>query len=93
MAEGYDGRAKEQELKNLHARRCHWCQRDWRISSNGNPYLNLNGYNIVVFPKGDGFNWRIARGDKCIRFGDGPYASEDAAKLRLFDYLAAHHML
>ncbi len=53
---------------------------------NGNPYINADGYNIVVFPAGAGWGFRVTN-----RLTDRGLASRrvlesvDAAKLRSFD--------
>jgi hypothetical protein len=89
MCEGYDGRGRETELKNLAIRRSRWLTRNWRESRKGNEFLNLKGYNLGVFPDSrhpGKWNWWIIKGNY-KRYGDGPYPSSDHAKMRLFDYL------
>lgn len=88
MEEDYEGaRRRELDLKNAAQRRRRWLNRKWKISNNGNPYLNTDGFNIVVFPKADG-SWggRIedrvtGRSVKSRRH----YTSEDQTKLAAFD--------
>ncbi len=41
-------------MRNAGARRQRWLTRKWRTSRNGNPCLNDDGYNIVVYPAGRG---------------------------------------
>ena len=89
MADGYDGHAREQILKGVAERRKRWLGRNWRVSRNGNEYLNLNGYRFGVCPRGNGWNWWIIRPH---RFGDG-YKTRHEAKMALFEHLIEHHMI
>jgi hypothetical protein len=45
-------RRREQIAKNHARRRANWLERKWHYSSKGNPYLNVDGFNIVLFPAG-----------------------------------------
>jgi hypothetical protein len=59
MEEDYEGaRQREKVLRNASARRRKWLSRGWRVSRNGNPFLNADGYNIVVYPTGQGVSLR-----------------------------------
>jgi hypothetical protein len=50
MEENHEGaRQRERALRNASARRRRWLTRDRRISRNGNPFLNADGYNVVVY--------------------------------------------
>jgi len=87
MEGDYEGaRQREKALRNSSSRRRRWLTRDWRTSRNGNPYINADGYNIVVFPAGAGWGFRVTN-----RLTDRGLASRrvlesvDAAKLRSFD--------
>lgn len=87
MEEDYSGaHAREANLRNAGARRKRWLTRDWQTSRNGNPFLNADGYNIVVFSAGQGWGFRITN-----RTTDQGLSSRrslpsmDAAKLRAFD--------
>ena len=91
MEEDYDGaRRREAVFRGVTARRRRWLSRKWRTSNKGNPYLNVDGYNIVIFARGagDGRSWgfRVTNQitDDAIA-SRRPYPSEDAAKLRAFD--------
>ena len=88
MEQDYEGaQRRELVLRNAGGRRKRWLSRPWRSSSKGNPYLNTDGYNIVVYPTADSiWGFRVTNrvtGD-AIR-SRRPCASEDAAKLRAFD--------
>src|SRR6185312_9845315 len=50
-------RARERQLRGLAGRRKRWSQRHWRISEKGNPYINADGFNLVVAQSGD--QWRV----------------------------------
>ena len=82
MSDDYEGpMRRENRLQNRAARRRHWLQRKWRVSLKGNPFLNVKGYNIVVYPTKAG-RWGYKIGD---RFGPKTYATVTDAKLALFD--------
>jgi len=50
MTEDYaNPKLREKELLNRANRRANWIKRDWRISRNGNFFLNVNGSNVVIF--------------------------------------------
>src|ERR1700723_2579911 len=87
MEEDYEGaRQRETELRNASARRRKWLTRDRRVSRNGNPFMNAGGYNIVVYPAGQGWGFRISNRttDKNL-VSRRVLASMDAAKLGGFD--------
>ncbi len=90
MEENYEGaQRRELILRNASGRRRRWLSRSWRISGKGNPFLNVDGYNIVVYPKSDsiwGFSVTNRETSDAIH-SKRPLASEDAAKLRSFDAL------
>lgn len=81
-------RAQEREtrLRNAARRKGKWLARDWRRSGHGHPYLNAAGYNVVVFPRGPAWGFRVLnRETDDTLVARKPYATEDAAKLRAFD--------
>ncbi len=88
MSEDYTGPAdRERKLHNRVARRSRWLNRKWRTSSKGNPYLNVEHVNVVVYP--------IKRGRYRGQWGYGvdgktsarSYPTEQAAKLAAFDVM------
>ena len=92
MEEDYEGaRRRESALRASTGRKRRWLERRWRKSSRGNPYINADGYNVVVYPKrspGNLQSWgfRVSNtltGDAVL--SRKPYPTEDAAKLRAFD--------
>lgn len=92
MEENYEGaRRREAVLRSAAGRKRRWLTRQWRVSGRGNPYINADGYNVVVFPTrtaGTMQSWAF-----CVtnRVTDDslqsrkPYPTADAAKLRAFD--------
>ena len=40
---------REKELLNRHRRRLNWLAMPWRLSEQRNDFMNVSGYNIVVF--------------------------------------------
>lgn len=80
-------RRREQDLRNVAARRKRWLLRKWKISQAGNPYLKTDGFHIVVFKQGDD-SW----GGKLTEVATGfsvtnkkRYRNADEAKLGAFD--------
>ena len=53
------------ENKRLAARRQSWTSRPWRASEHGNAFVNVRGFNIVVFGSRKGWGIRIQQ-----RYGD-----------------------
>ena len=87
MEDDYEGaRRREKVVRNTGARRSRWLTRNWRISRNGNPFLNADGYNIVVYPAEHGWGFRVSNceTDNAIT-SRKLLATMDAAKLRAFD--------
>jgi hypothetical protein len=88
MEGDYEGaRKREASLHSAAGRRQRWLSRKWRTSGKGNPYLNVDGYNIVIFPRADtswGFRVTNRETEDTIQSRQ-PYRSADAAKLRSFD--------
>lgn len=82
MSDDFEGpKRREAKLRNRAARRTRWLQRKWRMSAKGNSFLNLDGYNLVVYPTKTG-RWGYKIGD---RFGSQTYPTNKEAKLALFD--------
>lgn len=87
MESDYEGaKRRERVLRNASVRRRKWLTRDWRLSRNGNPFLNADGYNVVVYQVGQGWGFRVSN-----RTTDASVTARhllnsiDAAKLRAFD--------
>ena len=61
MTDDYVGpKRRETKLRNRATRRIRWLKRTWRKSAKGNSFLNLEGYNLVVYPtKTDRWGYRI----------------------------------
>lgn len=87
MESDYEGaQAREKGLRNSSARRQQWLKRDWRTSRSGNPFLNSDGYNVVVYLAGQGWGFRVTnRGTDQGLSSRRSLPSMEAAKLRAFD--------
>lgn len=84
MSDDYVGpRQRETALKNKAARKAKWLSRKWRRSSRGNDFLNVEGFNLVVFPnKFKPGKWGYGiDGD----FSRKVFDSKEEAKLALFE--------
>ena len=88
MENDYEGaQQREKGTRNASSRKRRWLTRDWRVSKGGNPFLNADGYNIVVYPAGSrGWNFRVKNcfTEKGVASRQ-PLITQDAAKLRAFD--------
>lgn len=72
---------REKKLKNRALRRKKWLTRKWRISSKGNDYLNIRGYNIGTYKRKNGkWSWWINK-----IFSRRSYKTKNEARLALFD--------
>lgn len=61
-----------------------WPTRKWQISQRGIPYLNSRGYNVSIWPKGNGFGITIRVqnkfGDDFLQHGKLLYDTQEEAK-------------
>ena len=85
-------RLREKRLKSKSRRRRTWSRRKWNVSSKGNPYINMEGFNITVFPKQGkkGQCWSLCVSDRqsgAKQFGKRRYRSEEDAKKSALDAL------
>lgn len=81
-------RMREHELKRRQERRNRWLSRPWRLSGAGNEFVNVEGFNVVVFSRNG--HWAVRVEDKATgyaRFSQRPYATSEAAKLAAFDVI------
>jgi hypothetical protein len=92
MEEDYEGaRQREKVLRNAASRKRNWLSRAWQQSGKGNPYINTDGYNIVVFQQRSSsmqaaWGFRITnRLTEAVALSGTPYSSANAAKLAAFD--------
>jgi len=79
---------RDKNLKNSAQRRKNWLRRVWKISKSGNEYINVDGFNIVIFYKFGKWNYimkRISTNES--EFSKRKYKTADEAKLAAFDYL------
>ncbi|WP_246736005.1 hypothetical protein [Enterovirga aerilata] len=51
-------RERERRLKNVARRRAAWRGREWHRSAKGNPYVNVNGFNLTLYEAARG--WRVS---------------------------------
>jgi hypothetical protein len=77
---------REQAVKNVAARRRNWLSRRWRMSRNGNSFLNADNRNVVVFMAQGGWGFRVSErwpgGRTVARFG---FPTADDARLDAFE--------
>jgi hypothetical protein len=80
-------RLRERALRSAAGRKKRWLGRKWQTSARGNPYINADGFNIVIYAyTGGGFGARIEeRASGRSVASRRRYATEEAAKLAAFD--------
>lgn len=76
---------RERQAKSTTNRRTRWMQARWRESARGNPYINRNGSNIVVFRRSNRWAYRIQDRQTEQSWGESGFSSEDEAKLAAFE--------
>ncbi|MBN2021070.1 MAG: hypothetical protein JW749_12705 [Sedimentisphaerales bacterium] len=76
-------KAKETNLAKKAARKSKWLSRRWKTSKKGNPYLNIEGHNLTVFPNKfkPGF-WKYQIDGQ---FSKDSYPTSEQAKMALFE--------
>ena len=84
MSDDYVGpKKREKNLRNIASRRSNWLKRKWRISSKGNDFLNVDGYNIVVYPnKYQKDKWGFSIDGN---FSENIFETKDKAKIAAFN--------
>ena len=87
MEQDYEAaRNRERSIKNAARRRSKWLNRAWRISAKGNPYLNTDGFNIVLYKQDGKWSGTITNRETGERFNARRiYPTLDQAKLAAFD--------
>ena len=85
FAAGY----RESEVRRISERRRNWLRRKWRVSRNGNEFLNVDGFNVVIFAQHDGFGAKIEHRESYdpAEWLEVPAPTVIAAKLAAFDRL------
>jgi hypothetical protein len=79
-------RRRESEFRKRQSRRSSWLTRPWRTSRAGNDYLNTDGFNVVVFPKGHGWGARVKHQDsERTVISRQPFQTAEQAKLAALD--------
>ena len=84
--DGGEALRRRREKRNRAARRKRWLKRKWKASPEGNPCLKAGGYRVIVWPKGTGWSFTVAREDGEPRYGTTTFSTPDEAKLAAFDH-------
>ena len=74
--------------KSLVTRRQTWSSKIWRASEHGNSFINVRGFNIVVFGSRKGWGIKIEQryGERC-QFGKRRFETRVEAQAAAFDAL------
>jgi hypothetical protein len=83
-------RAREDAFKASRSRRARWLTREWRVSHAGNEYLNVDGFNVAIYPVKGGYGAPVLhRASEWSRFSQRVYPTVERAKLAAFDVITA----
>ena len=79
-------RNRERSIKSSAHRRSKWLKRKWKESARGNPYINTDGFNIVLYKQGRQWSGTITnRQTEEKHHARRRYDTLDQAKLAAFD--------
>ncbi len=73
---------REIKLKNKANRRIKWSQKKWKISQNGNSYLNFQEHHILIYVNKETGKFKVKIGEI---FGKKEFDNLDEAKIAAFD--------
>lgn len=76
-------RRRERDFKQRQSRRRKWLTRKWRVSARGNEFLNTDGFNMVIYPRGSGWGYHLSDSDR--NYASPAFKTTNEAKLALFD--------
>lgn len=86
MEEDYTAaQERETRAKSIANRRTRWMQAQWKESSKGNPYINRNGFNIVLYPSSGRWAYRIEERQTGLSWSKSGFASENDVKVAAFE--------
>jgi hypothetical protein len=80
---------REKTFKAGRQRRARWLSRTWRCSQRGNEFLNVSGFNVVVFRAGGGWCARVAHRNYEWSHQLAPRGTAAEAKLAALDVMVA----
>ncbi|WP_219817757.1 hypothetical protein [Pseudanabaena sp. BC1403] len=78
--------AREASMKSRASKRKRWTSRAWKISSNGNPFINADGYRTTIYRRADGWAWTVAD-HLTVSHARRNFKTRDEAKLAAFDHM------
>lgn len=81
-------RKREDSMQSRAGKRRRWLSRRWRVSVKGNPWINVDGFRVTVYKRGDGWGATVAQGDGDPEHSRRIYPTEEQAKLAAFDYIS-----
>ena len=80
---------REKKAVSLAGRRATWMKGQWRQSRNGNPYINRNGFNVVLYARSGRWAYKITQRESGHSWQGSRFATRDEAKLAAFERYAA----
>jgi len=87
MEDDYSGAKKREAfLKSRIKKRDRWVERKWKISKNGNDWIEADGYIVIVMEQNYCWKAVIKNKDETFKkWSEGEYNSPDEIKLAAFD--------
>lgn len=82
---------RERELRNRATRRANWIKKQWKISKNGNHYLNIDDRNLLIYRDEKTRKYKVKIKDT---FGQKTFDTLEKAKIAVFngmEYLKEHN--
>jgi len=72
----------EKKLRSRATRRITWTKKPWKISQNGNHYLNYEEHHLLIFTDNQTNKYKVKIGDI---FGKKSFDSHESAKIAVFN--------
>jgi len=83
-------RSREASMKGRAGKRKRWISRKWKISRQGNHWIEADGYRVTIFPKVSGWGATVASVfGSYERYSKRFYATPEDAKLASFDLISS----
>lgn len=73
---------RERELRNRANRRVNWRKKDWKISRNGNYFLNIEERHLLIYQDKKSNKYKVKIGE---RFGKKTFDTLEKAKIAAFN--------
>ena len=83
-------RERDDSMRSRSGKRARWLTRNWKVSRNGNDWLEADGYRVTVFQRDGGWAAAVsATRGTYQKFSRRRYLRENEAKLAAFDLITS----